>query len=269
MITYDPQPVLFSFFGFEIRYYGLFYVLGFLIVYFMFSHFYQKRGLGKKEDALELLFWGLVGGLIFARIFYILFYNLPYYISNPMQIFAIWNGGLSFHGGLVGAVLFVYLYCRHKSIPFLEVADLIVIPASLALALGRVGNFLNGELYGRVTMVPWAIRFTTDPLMLPRHPSQLYEAGKNLLIFFILFAYYKKKYIHDVERRKGSLFILFVLLYGILRFFVEFFRAPDEQLGLLWLNLSMGQWLSISMIIFALIFNFVLHKSKQSNKLKG
>ncbi len=266
MLTFHPNPVLVSFFGFEIRYYGLFYLIGFLIVYLMYSRLSKRlESLNHSKDkAFEMLFWGLVGGIIVARIFYVFFYDFAYYSSHLIESLFLWQGGLSFHGGLVGAVLAVYLFCRHNSISFLEVADVLVIPASLALALGRLGNLLNGELYGRVSNVPWAVIFTMDPELKPRHPSQIYESLKNVAIFVILYLFFKTKYLlMGAKKRKGLLLTFFILLYGSFRFLVEFFRAPDPQLGLLWLGLSLGQWLSLIMVFFALFFLFV--KLKKPN----
>ncbi len=270
MLTYEPHPVLFSLFGFEIRYYGLFYLIGFLVVFFMYNRLSKRlKGLNHSRDkAFEMLFWGLVGGIFFARLFYVFFYDFSYYSTHILESFLIWKGGLSFHGGLVGAVFFTYLFCKHNSIDFLEVADIVVIPAALALALGRLGNFLNGELYGRVTNVPWAVRFTTDPLLKPRHPSQIYESFKNVLIFLILYLFFRLKYIRmKVRERRGLILIYFIFLYGLFRFFVEFFRAPDPQLGLLWLGLSMGQWFSLFMVISAFLLYFFKRYKQNSARI--
>jgi phosphatidylglycerol:prolipoprotein diacylglycerol transferase len=174
---------------------------------------------------------------------YVLFYNLGEYIKNPLEIFAVWHGGMSFHGGLIGTLLAgVYVTKRYK-LDFWLYSDLIIVTAPIGLGLGRIGNFINGELYGRVTTLPWGMVFPAGG-PLPRHPSQLYEAFfEGLLLFFIL--WYMKNRIDT----KGRLTAAFLLLYGIFRFFIEFFREPDPQLGFILGPFTMGQILCIAMII--------------------
>jgi phosphatidylglycerol:prolipoprotein diacylglycerol transferase len=188
----------------------------------------------------------IVGVVLGARIFYVFVYNLPFYLNNPSQIIAIWNGGLSFHGGLIGAVIVALIFCKKKKIHFYELADIAVVPLALGLALGRLGNFTNGELYGRITNVPWAMKFQDAEGF--RHPSQLYASFKDLVIFFTLWV------IKDKKMPKGFIFWLFVVMYSAFRFTVEFFRQPDEQLGFIIGFLSMGQILSIIMFLVGVVF---------------
>src|SRR3989338_600142 len=259
MFIHNIDPVLLSLGPFQIRYYGLFWLIGFVMAYFLLIHLAKKKELSvTKDDIADLLLYIIVGTVLGARIFYILVYNLPFYLSNPFEMLAIWHGGLSFHGGLIGAVAAGFLYCRRKKISFYEIADMVVIPLALGLALGRIGNFINGELYGRITDitdVPWAVKFPDAEGF--RHPSQIYASLKNLVIFFALWS------IKDKKLPKGFMFWLFVVMYSILRFTVEFFRQPDEQLGFIIGFLSMGQILSIIMFSIGIFF---LHKAYKKVK---
>ena len=247
MFIHNIDPVLLSLGPLQIRYYGLFWLIGFVMAYFLLIHLAKKKELSvTKDDIADLLLYIIVGTVLGARIFYILVYNLPFYLSNPFEMLAIWHGGLSFHGGLIGAVAAGFLYCRRKKISFYEIADMVVIPLALGLALGRIGNFINGELYGRITDVPWAVKFPDAEGF--RHPSQIYASLKDLIIFFTLLA------IKDKKLPKGFMFWAFVVMYSALRFAVEFFRQPDEQLGFIMGFLSMGQVLSIVMFLIGAFF---------------
>ena len=252
MFIHNIDPVLLRLGPFEIRYYGLIFVLGFIIAYLLLTHLAKKRKLNlDKNDITNFFLYLIIGIIIGSRILYVILYNLPYYIANPFEIIAIWHGGLSFHGGLIGAVVAGFYFCKRKKIGFYEIADILVIPLALALALGRIGNFINGELYGRITDVPWAVRFPDAEGF--RHPSQIYESFKNLLIFFTLWT------IKDKKLPKGFLFWLFVIMYSTLRFIIEFFRAPDEQLGFI-IGLTMGQILCIIMFLTGVFFMYRIYK---------
>src|SRR3989338_8804333 len=185
MFYHTIDPVLFRIGIFEVRYYGLIYALGFVIAYFFLVHLSKERKLPlTRDDISDYLFYMVMGVVLGARLAYVIFYNLPYYIDHTLEIFAVWKGGLSFHGGFIGAALACILYSKRKNIAFYDIADLTVIPLSLALMLGRIGNFLNGELVGRITSVPWAVKFQNYEGF--RHPSQLYESLKNVVIFLVL-----------------------------------------------------------------------------------
>ena len=236
---------------FKLRWYGLMYVLGFVSCYFLIGKQRRARNLGLVGAQLQDLIFALAIGLILgARLGYVLFYqfsNYTYYLQHPLEIIAIWHGGMSFHGGLIGAVLAGLIFARRRKIPFWEGADTVVVTAPVALAFGRLGNFINGELYGRPSTVPWAMVF---PLAgpEPRHPSQLYEAALEGVVLFIILWLLK-----DRSFRPGTMVCLFLGGYGIFRFLVEFFRQPDPQIGLLWGLLSMGQILCLTMIITAAV----------------
>ncbi len=246
MFYHNINPTLLKLGPFEIRYYGIIYVLGFILAYFFINYLAKQKNLKlNKDDIWDLLFYLIIGTVIGARIFEIIIYNPSYYFKNPFEMLAIWHGGLSFHGGLIGAVIAGYLFCKKKKIEFYDLADICVIPLAFGLFLGRIGNFINGELIGRVTNLPWCVKFKSYEGC--RHPSQLYESFKNLVIFSILW------FLKDKKLKKGIMFWSFILMYSTLRFFIEFFRAPDEQIGFI-LGLTMGQWLSIAIFVVGVYF---------------
>ncbi|MAG47301.1 prolipoprotein diacylglyceryl transferase [archaeon] len=242
MLIHNIDPVLFSIGGFELRYYSLAYIFGFLLAYFILLHFVKK---GKIEnidrDKLDsYLIYVILGSVIGARLGYF-FSKVQDPFLNILDIVKVWEGGMAFHGGLIGLVIVTLLFCKKYKIKFYELADVMVIPAALALFLGRVMNFVNGELVGIKSNVSWCVQFSNYEGC--RHPSQLYESLKNLFIFFVLIIYNKK------ERKSGTLFWLFILLYGGLRFLITFLRDDPR----IFLNLSGGQWLSLSMFLIALV----------------
>lgn len=247
MFVHNLNPVLFQIGKVQIRYYGLLFVLGALIVYFFIKKLVKERDLKLSKDDVDLyVIYLLIGVIIGSRLFYVLIYNLKFYLQNPLLIFALWQGGLSFHGGLVGAIVAAYIFCKKKNVSLQKMGDITIIPLGLALMLGRIGNFINAELYGRITDIAWCVKFPNVEGC--RHPSQLYEAFKNLFIFVVLYNIRNKKF------KDGFIFWLFVLMYATLRFFIEFFRAPDPQLGFIVAGLTMGQILNIIMFFIALFF---------------
>lgn len=253
MYIHDLNPVLLNLGFLEIRYYGLFYVIGFIIIYFMLYCLAKRKHISlSRDDVADLLFYAIIGMLVGARLFYVIVYNLGFYIKNPLDIFALWEGGLSFHGALLGVILAGYIFCRKKKFDFYTLADIIVIPVSISLMLGRIGNFINGELYGRIINLPWAVKFPDADGY--RHPSQLYEAFKNLIIFSILWS------IKDKKLPRGFMFWLFITLYGLFRFFIEFLREPDPQLGLFFNYFTMGQILTFIMFV---VGSFMLYRIKK------
>lgn len=253
MFFHNINPELFSIGPLHIRYYGLFYVAAFIIAYLALPYLAKQRNLKlTKDDISDYLLYLLIGVVLGARLFHVLG-NFSFYLSNPFQIIAIWNGGLAFHGGLTGAIIGGYLFAKKKNIHFYDLADITVIPLAIGLFLGRIGNFTNAELVGRITSVSWGVNFNNETVNgnpVFRHPSQLYESLKNLLIFFILFPLSKK------TLPKGFLFWLFITLYGILRTSIEFFRQPWHD-TLFFGFLSGGQLLTIPLII---IGGYMLYK---------
>ena len=244
-----PQidPVLVHIGPLAIRWYGLMYLLGFLAAYGLIRALARRRRLPLEgEGAADLLFYGAVGVVAGGRLGYVLFYNPSWYLDHPLEAFAIWQGGMSFHGGLLGVLAATLLFCRRRKLPVLLTGDILVTAATVGLGLGRLGNFINGELWGRPTDLPWGIVFPgAGPL--PRHPSQLYQAAlEGLLLFVILM------WLHRRQAAAGVPFFTFFLGYGLCRFLVEFVRQPDAHLGFLWGGATMGQLLSLPMIAFGL-----------------
>ena len=258
MISLTPlSPIFFQIGPIQFHYYGLMYALGFLFAYYLLPHLLRIRNINLSNTIFDnIFFYTFLSGIIGARIFYILFYNFSYYLENPIKIIAFWEGGMASHGGFLGSLIGIYFLSRYYSLSVLKLTDTIVIPLGIGLMLGRFGNFINGELYGRVTNVPWCMEFSKADDC--RHPSQLYSAGKDLFLFIVLFSLRKTTFI------PGTLTYIFILCYSILRFTVEFFREPDPQIGLLTLNFSLGQWISgIIILISSLLYYFALKKSKK------
>ena len=250
MLPYPKiDPILIELGPVQVRWYGLMYVLAFFFSYLLvrFQLDRQKNPLLTREHLLDLYLYLVLGLLLGARLGYALFYNLREYIQEPWEILAVWHGGMSFHGGLLGVCLASWFYCQRRKVNFLRLWDLIIVTVPLGLGLGRLGNFINGELYGRITAVPWGMIFPQGGPW-PRHPSQLYEA---LLEGGVLFAFLWRK--KNVNLPPGRLGAYFLILYGAFRFSIEFFREPDPQLGYLGGLLTMGQILSLPMILAGLI----------------
>lgn len=242
-----PQidPVLIHIGPLAIRWYGLMYLFGFLAAYWLIRALARQRELPLDGDgAADLLFYCAVGVVAGGRLGYVLFYNPGWYLNHPLEAFAIWEGGMSFHGGLLGVVAATLLFCRRRGLPVLSIGDILVAAATVGLGLGRLGNFINGELWGRPTDLPWGIVFPgAGPE--PRHPSQLYQAFLEGLVLCCLLLW-----LHRRKALRGVPFFTFFLAYGICRFLVEFVRQPDAHLGFLWGGATMGQLLSIPMILF-------------------
>ena len=241
-----PQidPILFHLGPLAVRWYGLMYLLGFVAAFFIISRLAPRRQLPLDSDAVsDLLFYIVLGVILGGRCGYVLFYNFSYFLEHPLQIFAVWQGGMSFHGGLTGVIIATLIYCRRHAIAILPLADILAIAATIGLGLGRIGNFINGELWGRVTTLPWGIVFPAAGPQ-PRHPSQLYEALlEGPVIFSLLYWLFSRK------ARNGSVFFSFLIIYGVGRFIIEFFREPDQQIGFLWGGATMGQLLCLTMIL--------------------
>jgi phosphatidylglycerol:prolipoprotein diacylglycerol transferase len=238
------KPYIVKIWGREIRWYGLMYLIGFVSSYLLVKRQIKKRDLHISKESLESLYFSIILGLIVgARVGYVLFYNFSFYLYHPLDVIAIWHGGMSFHGGLIGVVIAVYIFSKRYKIHFLLLSDLVVPTAPIGLFCGRIGNFINGELYGRPADVPWAMVFPEGGDV-ARHPSQLYEAlFEGIVLFSILWI------VRDRVKREGTVTALFFILYGIIRFIMEFFREPDAQLGFVVGFFSMGQILSSSMIL--------------------
>lgn len=249
--TIDPVAIRIG--PLAIHWYALMYLVAFALGYVLMRARLRKEPYSSitkpkpwtKGDVEDILLYAMLGVIVGGRIGYVLFYNFGAFLANPLSIFAIWQGGMSFHGGLVGVMLGLWWFGHRRGRPFLQISDLLVPAAPIGLAAGRIGNFINGELWGRPApeWLPWAMRFPTGGDVL-RHPSQLYQALLEGLLLFVLVWWYARK-----PRYRGQVSGAFLFGYGVLRFVAEYFRQPDEQLGFLSLGLSMGQWLCVPMIL--------------------
>ena len=240
MINWNFNPELFSMGNLSVRYYGIIYVLGFILTFFYLDYQRKKQKLELSKDQIyDLILYSLIGVVFGARIFEILFWNPEYYFNNLLEIFAVWNGGMSFHGGLAGAIIAGYLFAKKNNINLLKIADLIIIPVTLSLALGRIGNLFNSEIYGTITNVSWCFNFENTAGC--RHPYQIYASLFHLLSFLILLRLNKK------ENKRGFVFWIGILLFGIGRFILDFFR--DDQL---YFGLNLGQYFSIPLILISI-----------------
>jgi phosphatidylglycerol:prolipoprotein diacylglycerol transferase len=242
------DPIIFSIGPIAIRWYALAYITGILLggYYIMFLNRKYKLKLVNKDIIDDFIFYAVLGIILGGRVGYTLFYNFSYYSEYPWQIFFIWQGGMSFHGGIIGLTLAMLLLCRKHKIKFLNFMDLVACASPIGLFFGRLANFANAELYGRPTDVAWGVIFPYSD-GLARHPSQLYEAALEGLLLFLVMMYLVSK--KPVRQKNGALSGVFLIGYGISRIIVEFFRQPDEQIGYIAEIFSMGQILSLPMII--------------------
>lgn len=242
----------------RLRWYGVMYLAGFVASYFLIARQKRAKELGLQGRLLQdLILFLAIGLIVGARLGYILLYQFPnyeIYVQNPLEIIAIWHGGMSFHGGLIGTLLAGFVFCRKEGLSFWEVGDTVIVTAPIGLFMGRLGNFINGELFGRQSSVPWAMVFPNGGPV-ARHPSQLYEAIlEGAVLFLILWR------LKGLRLRPGSMVCFFLGGYGTMRFMVEFFREPDPQIGLILGFLTMGQILCAIMLIVAVALWFFLPK---------
>jgi len=258
MFINNFDPVAIQFFSIEIRWYSLAYVTGILIGWILSKRiFISDNNIKKKfDDFISYLILGIIVG---GRLGYVIFYNYDYYSKNLLDILKIWQGGMSFHGGLIG-VVFVSIWFAKKNNqnPFIYL-DIVSLVAPIGIFFGRIANFINSELYGIETNLPWAVKFVkVDNLF--RHPSQLYEAFFEGLILFIILIFFRNK---KISQTPGVISGLFLIFYSFFRFVLEFFRVPDEQLGYLFLNFSMGQIFSFILFLLGIYLIMVKHEIKK------
>jgi len=248
MFTNNFDPVAFQIFSLEIRWYSLAYIVGILL-----GWLYCKKKLIKNQSIIDLfddyITYIILGIILGGRLGYALFYNLGYYLENPIQIFMVWNGGMSFHGGVIGVLIASKLFSNKHQINQFIFLDFVALSSPIGIFFGRIANFINAELYGRATNLPWSVKFIAID-EINRHPSQLYEALFEGIILFLILRYFFKR---DYLKRPGQISALFLILYSIFRFVIEFFRFPDPQIGYLILNLTLGQLISILFLIFGTI----------------
>ena len=249
LVAPDINPVALSLGPIKVHWYGLMYVIGFASVWWLAGRRAQRPGSGWTTDQVaDIVVYGALGAILGGRIGYVLFYNLDVYLANPLAILRVWDGGMSFHGGFTGVMLAMWLWGRKQKKTFFEVADFIAPWAPIGLGAGRIGNFINGELWGRLCDpgLPWGMVFRGAGDA-PRHPSQVYQFLMEGLLLFVLLWFYARKQGRDYY--EGRVSAAFLFGYGIFRFIAEFFREPDAHLGILSLGMSMGQWLCVPMVI--------------------
>ncbi|CAH0526795.1 prolipoprotein diacylglyceryl transferase [Vibrio hippocampi] len=257
------DPVLFEIGPVSIRWYGLMYLVGFIFAMWLANRRADKANSGwTREQVSDLLFAGFLGVIIGGRVGYVFFYGFEELMADPLYLFKVWTGGMSFHGGLLGVITAMFWYAKKNNRTFFNVADFIAPLVPFGLGMGRIGNFMNSELWGRVTDLPWGVIFPNGGPF-PRHPSQLYEfALEGVVLFFILNWFIKK------PRPAGSVSGLFLLGYGSFRFLVEYVREPDAHLGLFGDFISMGQILSLPMVIIGALMMVWAYKVNASSTQK-
>jgi phosphatidylglycerol:prolipoprotein diacylglycerol transferase len=257
MFINNFDPVAFQIMSFEIRWYSLAYILGIIIGWILCKKIFIKDlDINQRFD--DFISYLIIGIIIGGRLGYVLFYNFNYYINNIVDIFKIWQGGMSFHGGLLGIIVASILFAKKNNQDTFIYTDLVSLVAPVGIFFGRFANFINSELYGKVTEVPWAVTFVQVD-NLSRHPSQLYEAIFEGIILFILLLYFRNK---NFLEKPGLISGLFLIFYSIFRFCIEFFRVPDEQIGYLIFNLSMGQIISLVFIMIGTIVFYLKNETK-------
>lgn len=248
MLVY-PQidPVAIAIGPLKIHWYGLMYLIGIGAAWWLASRRLPRFAPTWSRDTLsDLVFWCACGVVLGGRVGYVLFYNFQQFLADPLWLLRVWEGGMSFHGGFLGVMLACWWFGKRHGKSLFELLDFIAPLVPIGLGAGRVGNFINAELWGKPTDLPWAMVFPvwSDPAQLPRHPSQLYQfALEGLLLFVLLWLYARR------PRRRGEVSAVFLVGYGLMRFIAEYFREPDAHLGLLQMGLSMGQWLSLPMVL--------------------
>jgi phosphatidylglycerol---prolipoprotein diacylglyceryl transferase len=248
MVFPDISPVLIQIGPIGIRWYGVAYIAGILLGFRLVGKDLLRLGL-TKDGIYTLMTWLIVGIFIGGRMGYVLFYDMFYYLQNPGQVLAVWHGGMSYHGAALGCMLAMYLFAKRTCVSYLSLLDLLGFASTIGIFFGRLANFINAELYGRVTTMPWGVVFPSGGPF-PRHPSQLYEAfGEGLFIFVVLWGIQKYREKRKRPLRPGILFAYYLLLYGSIRFVIEFFREPDSQLGYLLGMFTMGQLFCMSMVL--------------------
>ena len=260
MFINNFDPVAFQILSFEIRWYSLAYIAGIIIGWLLCKKIFIKNSnVNEKFD--DYLTFLIIGIIIGGRLGYVIFYNFNFYANNLLDILKIWEGGMSFHGGLIGIIIASILFARKNGQNYFLYLDQVSLVAPIGIFFGRLSNFINSELYGIPTEVPWAVTFIQID-NLSRHPSQLYEAISEGIILFLILLYFRKK---NFLNKPGLISGLFLIFYSIFRFFVEFLRVPDQQLGYLILNLTMGQIISIIFILIGTVLVIFKNENKQNN----
>ncbi len=242
------EPEIFRFGPFALRWYAVAYIAGIVIGWRLALRLADQRPRFMTRIAIDdFVTWVTLGVILGGRLGYVIFYKPGYYLANPLEILVLWQGGMSFHGGMLGVIIATFWFAARRGIPLLALGDMVALLAPIGLFLGRLANFINAELYGRTTDVAWAMIFPSDPLAEPRHPSQLYEAALEGLVLFAILAWLAWR--TDARARPGLIGGSFLAGYAVARIICEFFREPDAHLGFLWAGATMGQLLCIPMLV--------------------
>tara|TARA_Y100000590_G_scaffold221023_1_gene250142 strand:- start:1830 stop:2639 length:810 start_codon:yes stop_codon:yes gene_type:complete len=269
MFVHNFDPVLIDLGLFQIRWYSLAYILGIVLGWAYALKIIKNTQNNvnnyqpiKKSDFEDIIIYLILGIILGGRLGYVFFYNLEYYIQNFLEIFKVWHGGMSFHGGLIGVVISIFIFSKNKNTSFFKYSDIIACVTPIGLFLGRIANFINGELFGKVSNLPWAVIFPNGGNF-ARHPSQIYEAILEGALLFVLlnFLAFKKNLI----TKTGYVSSFFLIIYSSFRIFSENFREPDEHLGYLFNYFSMGTFLSILTLISGFVIIFFIKKNEQNN----
>ena len=259
MFINNFDPVAIEIFSLEIRWYSLAYIVGILLGWYLAKKLIINNNIRDKFD--DYITYVIIGLILGGRLGYVFFYNINYYLDNFLDIFKIWQGGMSFHGGVIGIIIASILFSKNKNDNVFEYLDIIALVSPIGIFFGRIANFINSELYGYETSVPWAVQFIQiDNLY--RHPSQLYEAILEGIILFLLMIYFWNK---NKFKKPGKLSALFLIYYSFFRYITEYFRMPDEQLGYLILNLTMGQLISFIFFITGIYLYYLKNDIKKKS----
>jgi phosphatidylglycerol:prolipoprotein diacylglycerol transferase len=260
----DIDPIAVALGPLAIRWYSLAYIVGLIAAWRYCRRLAERPPNAVDPDQFDdFLLWATLGVVLGGRLGYVLFYKPAFFLANPLEILVIWQGGMSFHGGAAGVILAIILFARKRGISWLSLGDLVACAVPIGLFLGRLANFVNGELYGRAADVPWAMVFPRDPEQIPRHPSQLYEAGlEGIVLFLLLYLLVRRGWLE----RPGAIGGAFLAGYGLARIIVEFFRQPDAHLGFLLGFTTMGQVLSLPLIIAGMILIAWGYRAKRSHQ---
>ena len=249
MFINNFDPVALEIFSLEIRWYSLAYIIGIILGWYLAKKYFVNKNISTKFD--DYITYIIVGLILGGRFGYVLFYNFNFYLNNPTDILKIWQGGMSFHGGVLGIIVASIIFAKKENDNVFEYLDVVALVSPIGIFFGRIANFINSELYGSITNVPWAVTFIQIDNF-PRHPSQLYEALLEGIVLFFLLIYFKNKFLN----KPGTISALFLIFYSIFRFFIEFYRVPDEQLGYIFINLTMGQIISLIFLLSGVILFF-------------
>ena len=269
MIIHNFDPVLIDFGLFQIKWYSIAYIMGIILgwayalkIIKKLQNYTENFEPIKKSDFDDLLIYLVLGIILGGRLGYVIFYNLEYYVQNSFEIFKLWQGGMSFHGGLLGVIVAIFIFSKNKNTNFFKYSDIVACVAPIGLFLGRIANFINGELFGKISTLPWAVIFPNGGNV-TRHPSQIYEAILEGLVLFILINFLALK--KHLIIKTGYVSSFFLITYSILRIFSENFREPDQHLGYLFNYFSMGTLLSILTLISGFLIIFFIKKNEQNN----